>query len=130
MDSNLLNEDINLYNHVQPFDSKFVLDILTDEITGNDDFRFVTWSDFDKALDVDSELKKKLTRIAKEKEVEDLRKLVYKTSNAENNIDAAFDNASVGKFYQKFVPYGNDFAKNNKYQNMENEVYFYNKDNK
>lgn len=39
------------YNHVQPFDSKFMLDILSDELfIGEGDLKFVAWEDFDKIV--------------------------------------------------------------------------------
>lgn len=122
-------EELKYYNHVQPFDSKFILDFLSDELfIGEGDLKFVSWNDFDKALEMDSELRKKLTSIAREKEVDDLKKLVYKTSDDENEV--SYNDPSTKKIYQKFIPYGYENANNYKYNNMENDVYYYHKDAK
>lgn len=115
---------------MQPFDSKFVLDFLSDELfIGEGDLKFISWNDFDKALESDTELKKKLTSIAREKEVDELKKLMYKTSNdQENEVYGRPNDQSKMKTYQKFIPYGG--ATNYKYNNMENEVYYYRDDKK
>ncbi|XP_037044937.1 uncharacterized protein LOC119080633 [Bradysia coprophila] len=53
------------YNNVQPFDSKFLLDIFAREHIDPEDFRFVSWQDFDIALESDEQLFKKLIELAK-----------------------------------------------------------------
>lgn len=113
------------YNHVQPFDSKFVLDFLTDEVLGEENLKFVSWNDLDKALESDYELKKKLTTIATEKEIEDLKKLVYKTSDSVNEF---YGHTANMKPYQEFIPYGYDPTNIYKYNNVENDVYYYQKE--
>lgn len=81
------------------------------------------------ALESDTELKKKLTSIAREKEVDELKKLMYKTSNDQDNeVYGRPNDPSKMKTYQKFIPYGGG-VNNYKYNNMENEVYYY-RDNK
>lgn len=124
---------MKFYNHVQPFDSKFILDFLSDEIfIGDGDLKFVSWNDFDKALESDTELKKKLTSIAREKEVDELKKLVYKTNESDNEVYghpmSSYNDVSPKNVYQKFVPYGE--GNNYKYNNMENEVFHYRQDTK
>lgn len=53
------------YNNVQPFDTKFLLDIFAKEHIDPDDFKFVSWNDFDTALESDEQLFKKLIELAK-----------------------------------------------------------------
>lgn len=44
-------EELKYYNHVQPFDSKFILDFLSNELfIGAGDLKFVSWNDFDKIV--------------------------------------------------------------------------------
>lgn len=53
------------YNNVQPFDTKFLLDIFASEHIDPEDFKFVSWKDFDIALESDEQLFKKLIELAK-----------------------------------------------------------------
>lgn len=53
------------YNNVQPFDTKFLLDIFAREHIDPEDFKFVSWQDFDIALESDEQLFKKLIELAK-----------------------------------------------------------------
>lgn len=95
-----------------------------------DDLKFVSWIDFDKALESDTELKSKLTSIAREKEIDELKKFVYKTNEADNEVYShpmSYNEMSPKKVYQKFVPYGGNSYK---YNNMENEVFHYRQDTK
>lgn len=122
-------EELKYYNHVQPFDSKFMVDFLSDELViGDGDLKFVSWNDFDKALESDTELYHKLTNIARDKEIEELKKLMYQTGDDYDNEVAsrprAYGDPSTNKIYQKFIPF--DGAKQSKYNNRENEVYYYN----
>lgn len=113
---------------MQPIDSKFVLDFLSDElVVGEGDLKFISWNDFDKFLE-DSEVKKKLTDIAQEKELDELKKLVYKTTSADEA--ASYNDVSNNHYYQQFVPFGYDAKNKYKYNDMENEVYYYHKDTK
>lgn len=71
-------------------------------------------------------MKKKLTSIARDKEIDELKKLVYQTSEEDNEVygrPISYQDSSSKKIYQSFVPYeaGNNF----KYNNMENDVYYY-----
>lgn len=77
-------------------------------------------------LESDGELKKKLSSIARDKEIDDLKKLVYKTSDEDNEVygrPVSYQDSTSKKIYQKFIPY--DGNNNFKYNNMENEVYYY-----
>lgn len=53
------------YNNVQPFDTKFLLDIFAREHLDPEDFKFISWKDFDIALESDEQLFKKLIELAK-----------------------------------------------------------------
>lgn len=68
-------------------------------------------------LETDAELKKKLTSIARDNEIEDLKKLIYKIGDEEFYNR----NEQSKNVYQKFIPYD---AHNN-YNNVENDVYYY-----
>lgn len=121
-------EELKFYTHVQPFDSKFILDFLSDELfIGEGDLKFVSWNDFDKALESDTELKKKLTSIARDKEIDELKKLMYETSDDDNNEvygrPILYNNPTNKKIYQKFLPY--ETNGNFRYNNMENDIYYY-----
>lgn len=120
-------EDMKFYSHVQPFNSKFILDFLSDELSINDgDLKFVSWNDFDKALESDTELKNKLTSISRDKEIDELKKLIHTTSDDDNEVYGRpmYNDGASNKIYQKFIPY--DKNSHFKYNNMENEVYYYN----
>ncbi|GAB0094602.1 ecdysis triggering hormone [Sergentomyia squamirostris] len=52
------------YNNVQPFDLRILFDILSDDLS---DLKFVSWRDFDEALEADTELFQKLALVAKER---------------------------------------------------------------
>lgn len=61
------------YRKVQPFDSNFLIDIISNENINTDDFKFVSWKDFDIALESDTELYAKLESLAKtERELSEL----------------------------------------------------------
>lgn len=120
-------EELKYYNHVQPFDSKFMVDFLSDELFSNGDLKFISWNDFDKALESDVELKKKLTSIARDKEIDELKKLINNSSD-DNEVygrPIMYTDANNKKVYQKFIPYDSNGNGNFKYNNMENEVYYY-----
>lgn len=53
------------YNNLQPFDTKFLLDIFASEHLDPEDFKFVSWKDFDIALESDVQLFNKLIELAK-----------------------------------------------------------------
>lgn len=53
------------YRTVQPFDSNFLFDIVVNENMNSDDFKFVSWKDFDIALESDRELYGKLVSLAR-----------------------------------------------------------------
>lgn len=81
-------------------------------------------------LESDPELKKKLASIARDKEIDELKKLMdHKTSVNDSEVygrPMAFNDPKTQKVYQKFVPYSG--ANNYRYNNMENEVFYYQND--
>jgi hypothetical protein len=117
-------EELKFYNHVQPFNSKFIVDFLSDDSISEGDFKFISWNDFDLALEADAELKRKLTSISRDKEIEELKRLIDNTNDDDNEIygrPVSYNDPTTNKISQKFVPLNNHF----KYNNMENEVYYY-----
>lgn len=118
-------EELKFYNHVQPFDSKFILDFLSDELfIGEGDLKFLSWQDLDLALESDPALKAKLANIARDKEVEELRKYANAMSKDDNSNEVVSRYGDTSsKMYQKFIPY--EGQNNFKYNNMENDIYYY-----
>lgn len=94
-------------------------------LIGDGDLKFLSWDDLDKALESDSALKKKLTSIARDKEIEELRKFAYNMNLMEDHgiYGASGDRSKNNKFYQNFVPF--ETQKNFKYDNNENDFYYY-----
>lgn len=111
------------YSHVQPFDTKFILNFLSDELFIDDgDLKFVSWDDLDRALEGDATLKEKLTNIARDKEIHELKKIANQMTLDDTEVIAYSDPGS-NNIYTKFVPY--EGLKNNKYNNNENDNYYY-----
>jgi hypothetical protein len=122
-----LIEELKFYNHVQPFDSRFILDFLSDELfIGEGDLKFLSWDDLDRALETDASLKEKLSNIARDKEVEELRKFAYQMSKDDDHevVMRPYNSDSPqSKVFQKYIPFDN--PKDFKYNNKENDVYYY-----
>lgn len=74
------------YRTVQPFDSNFLFDIVANDNVDRDNFKFVSWQDFDVALESDTELFEKLVSLAK----------------GEHELHGLADKVSV----EQFVPLG------------------------
>jgi hypothetical protein len=67
-----------------------------------------------------------LASIARDKEIDELKKLVYKTDNGQSEVygrPITYDDPSTKKIYQKFIPYSG--KSNYPYNNIENDVYYY-----
>jgi hypothetical protein len=90
--------------------------------------KFISWNDFDRALESDSELKSKLTSISRDKEIEELKRLIDTDDNEVYGRPVSYNDPTTNKISQKFVPY--DRNNHFKYNNMENEVYYYNNEGK
>lgn len=81
------------YRTVQPFDSNFLFDIVINENMNSDDFKFVSWKDFDIALESDRELYGKLVSLAKnEHELDDFAERV----NVEQFVPMQMDGGGGG----------------------------------
>lgn len=100
------------YSHVQPFDTKFIVDFLSDELfIDNGDLKFLSWDDLDRALESDSALKEKLSNIAREKKIDELKKIA-------SQMTRDIDHEVVS-----YIPY--EGTKNYKYNNNENDIFYY-----
>jgi hypothetical protein len=111
------------YSHVQPFDSKFILDFLSDELFIDDgDLKFLSWDDLDRALESDATLKEKLSNIARDKEVHELKKIANQMTRDDTEV-VAYGDPGSNNIYTKFVPY--EGTKNYKFNNNENDIFYY-----
>jgi hypothetical protein len=86
--------------NIQPIDEKFLVDILADEMPPTNNLRFISWQDFDQALERDPELYRKLTSLAKEKELDDLVMLM------EPGAGKIASQYTVNKFVPKYASKG------------------------
>lgn len=81
------------YSHVQPFDTKFILDFLSNELfVDHGDLKFLSWDDLDRALESDTALKEKLSNIARDKEI-------YKLKQIANQMTRDVDHEVAFKFF-------------------------------
>lgn len=64
------------YNNVLPFDEKFLHAVAEDLLPLDAPLKFVSWNDFDVALETDQELREKLLNVAQEKQLTELLHLV------------------------------------------------------
>lgn len=95
------------YNHVQPIDSKFLFDFLNSNDISEGDLKFLSWDDLDRALESDGKLKQKLASIARDNEIEQLRRFAMEVHQ--------LDDGKNRQVPHKFVPY----------DSHENDVYYY-----
>ncbi|XP_055610298.1 uncharacterized protein LOC129757192 [Uranotaenia lowii] len=70
--------DVNrgVYNKVRPLDLHHIIDILSDDLFFGSDLKFISWDVLDKALEEDPELLGKLSALARDKEVHQLKQLL------------------------------------------------------
>ncbi|CAD7077963.1 unnamed protein product [Hermetia illucens] len=66
MSDNFNVNHLNNYHLIQPLDANTIYDVLTRDMLNSHRFRFVSWKDFDRALEQDDELYDKLLSIGKE----------------------------------------------------------------
>lgn len=112
------------YSHVQPFDTKFILDFLSNELfVDHGDLKFLSWDDLDRALESDTALKEKLSNIARDKEIDELKQIANQMTRDVDHEVVAYGDTSNNNIYQKYVPY--EGAKNYKYNNNENDIFYY-----
>lgn len=84
-----------VYNNVQPFDSLSLQKLISERAINGEDFKFISWNDFDIALESDTLLFEKLAAL--------------------NNLEASAND----NFESNFVPVANS----NNFQNIND--YFY-----
>lgn len=112
---------IRNYNLVQPFDIKVVLQsILSNDEKQQSKLKFVSWDDFDQALQSDTQLFVKLSSIARDKEIEELKKILQEEKEAQ--ISLGLMNGGVGA--PQFIPlHGSANFENNKLNGKDNYYY-------
>ncbi|XP_062550598.1 uncharacterized protein LOC134215415 [Armigeres subalbatus] len=69
-------ENGKLYNKVRPLDLHHIIDILSDDLFFGSDLKFISWDVLDQALEEDPELMGKLSALARDKEVHQLKQLL------------------------------------------------------
>ncbi|XP_055643444.1 uncharacterized protein LOC129779775 [Toxorhynchites rutilus septentrionalis] len=75
---------IKVYSKVRPLDLHRIIDILSDDLFCGSDLKFISWDVLDKALEEDPELMGKLSALARDKEVQQLKQLL--TDNKEEIV--------------------------------------------
>lgn len=86
-----MNESPKIYNNVHPFDSKSLQKLIAENAINGDDFKFISWNDFDSALESDALLFQKLASL--------------------NNVDSSENNNSE----PNFIPVANGNSNDNDY---------------
>ncbi|XP_021698718.1 uncharacterized protein LOC5572299 [Aedes aegypti] len=69
-------ENGKLYSKVRPLDLHHIIDILSDDLFFGSDLKFISWDVLDEALEEDPELMGKLSALARDKEVHQLKQLL------------------------------------------------------
>uniref|UniRef100_A0A8W7PGD7 Ecdysis-triggering hormone n=1 Tax=Anopheles coluzzii TaxID=1518534 RepID=A0A8W7PGD7_ANOCL len=64
------------YKKIRPLDLNHIIDILSDDLFFGSDLKFISWEVLDEALEEDPELLQKLASLARDKEVQQLKKLL------------------------------------------------------
>lgn len=112
-----------------------VFDLLSNELLDDsNNLKFVSWSDFDKALESDKELYTKLKSLASDQEINELKNFLLQADKAdkelnENNVVGRPNDYQDDQIFHKYVPVDSHFKnKAPKYNN--NEVYYYRNDKK
>ncbi|XP_058834880.1 uncharacterized protein LOC131692053 isoform X2 [Topomyia yanbarensis] len=71
-----LTESSRVYSKVRPLDLHHIIDILSDDLFFGSDLKFISWDVLDKALEEDPDLMSKLSALARDKEVHQLKQLL------------------------------------------------------
>ena len=82
----------------------------------------LSWDDLDRALESDTALKEKLSTIARDKEIDELKQIANQMTRDDHEV-VSYGDTSNNNIYQKYVPY--EGAKNYKYNNNENDIFYY-----
>lgn len=69
-------ENGKIYSKVRPLDLHHIIDILSDDLFFGSDLKFISWDVLDQALEEDPELMGKLSSLARDKEVHQLKQLL------------------------------------------------------
>ncbi|XP_050075612.1 uncharacterized protein LOC126563047 [Anopheles maculipalpis] len=64
------------YKKLRPLDLNHIIDILSDDLFFGSDLKFISWEVLDEALEEDPELLQKLASLARDKEVQQLKKML------------------------------------------------------
>ncbi|XP_058124032.1 uncharacterized protein LOC131281680 [Anopheles ziemanni] len=64
------------YKKIRPLDLNHIIDILSDDLFFGSDLKFISWEVLDEALEEDPELMRKLESLARDKEVQQLKKML------------------------------------------------------
>ncbi|XP_053676019.1 uncharacterized protein LOC128726247 [Anopheles nili] len=64
------------YKKIRPLDLNHIIDILSDDLFFGSDLKFISWEVLDEALEEDPELLQKLGSLARDKEVQQLKKML------------------------------------------------------
>ncbi|XP_055534655.1 uncharacterized protein LOC129724074 [Wyeomyia smithii] len=74
-------ENSRTYSKVRPLDLHHIIDILSDDLFFGSDLKFISWDVLDKALEEDPDLMAKLSALARDKEVHQLKQLLSTDKN-------------------------------------------------
>ncbi|XP_058462934.1 uncharacterized protein LOC131437542 [Malaya genurostris] len=80
-EKNDLAESSRTYSKVRPLDLHHIIDILSDDLFFGSDLKFISWDVLDKALEEDPDLMNKLSALARDKEVHQLKQLLSTDKN-------------------------------------------------
>lgn len=129
------SSNLDLQN-IRPFDASLVFDLLSNELLDeSNNLKFVSWSDFDKALESDTDLYKKLKTLARDEEIIELKKFLLQADKAdkemyeENSNVVGRPNEYHEEIFHKYVPIDSKY-KNAATKFNNNEVYLYRNDKK
>uniref|UniRef100_A0A182NJQ1 Ecdysis-triggering hormone n=1 Tax=Anopheles dirus TaxID=7168 RepID=A0A182NJQ1_9DIPT len=64
------------YKKIRPLDLNHIIDILSDDLFFGSDLKFISWEVLDEALEEDPELLQKLGSLARDKEVQQLKRML------------------------------------------------------
>ncbi|XP_049542166.1 uncharacterized protein LOC125955214 isoform X2 [Anopheles darlingi] len=64
------------YKKIRPLDLNHIIDILSDDLFFGSDLKFISWEVLDEALEEDPELLQKLSSLARDKEVQQLKRML------------------------------------------------------
>ena len=101
-----IQDSLKNYSKVRPLDLSHIVDILSDDIFFGSDLKFIAWEDLDKALEEDPELLGKLTSLARDKENQQLRKLLLHEKE-DTEVLKFVPLSETGKFNNKAYFYRN-----------------------